>query len=325
MVTESTKKLRELLAFVLLGVVTVLVLVPLSMLLFKTVEIQGQELSDGAFGLKATMLQGDFVNPAYVLLVVAAVVLVTHLGEPTSLARVVTIGGLSLLGVMGLMGLVTLAAGFGLKDQYEGLVWFGTVEGSGKLAGTITMLALLVLVAGALYFCVATLMALPATAKPQQQQQWGAQPQQQAQWGGAAGAQQGQWGADPQAQQQWGAPQQEQSASWGQPQESAPQQQWGAPQQEQSASWGQPQESAPVQWDTPQQQDQPASWGQPPASPEQPQWGVPQQEQSASWGQPQESAPGQWDTPQQQEQSASSWGQPQESPPGQWDGQGQPE
>ncbi|MDN5856054.1 MAG: hypothetical protein L0K86_25080, partial [Actinomycetia bacterium] len=116
MVTESTKKLRELLAFVLLGVVTALVLVSLS-LLFK-------DFGPGfEFSMKSALVQGDLVNPVYVLLLVAAVVMVTHLGEPTAQARTITIGAMAVLGVMGLLGLLTWISSLSVEEgQLSGFI-----------------------------------------------------------------------------------------------------------------------------------------------------------------------------------------------------------
>ena len=310
MVTESTKKLRELLAFVLLGVVAALILVSLS-LLFK-------DFGPGVeFSLKSALVQGDLVNPVYVLLLVAAVVMVTHLGEPTPQARTITIGAMAILGVMALLGLLTWISSLSVDDGSAGMgqLWgFGGLEGAEKVGGSFAMIVLLALIGAAIYFCLTTFQALPST--PKQNQQWGAQ--QPGQWGGQMPPQQGAWGGQPQ--QQWdsqpGAPQGQWGAQqpvqdqWGQPQP----QQWdgesGAPQ----GSWGQPQEAPQHQWDGESQPPQQASWGQPQEAPrEQPQWGQPQQwdgESGApqgSWGQPQESVPGQW-------------GQPQQPDPHQWGG-----
>ena len=288
MVTESTKKLRELLAFVLLGVVTALVLVSLS-LLFK--DMGGPMGGEVDFSMKAALIQGDIVNPVYVVLLVTAVVLVTHLGEPTAQARTITIGAMAVLGVMGLLGLLTWISSLSVEEagQLGLLSDNGGLNGAEKIGGSFAMIVLLALIGIAIYFCLTTLQALPSTPKAGQQQ-WGAQPQQ-GHWGGQVPPQ-GQWGGQPQqGHEQW-APQQN-AGSWGQPQESAPGQ-WGAqPGQDQ---WGQPQQPEPQQWDG--------------------QTGAPQ----GSWGQPQEAPPGQWDgqtAPPQQ----SSWGQPQQPDPYQWGAQ----
>ncbi|HLR84707.1 MAG TPA: hypothetical protein VK059_07130, partial [Nocardioidaceae bacterium] len=270
MVTESTKKLRELLAFVLLGVVAALVLVSLS-LLFK-------DFGPGfEFSMKSALVQGDLVNPVYVLLLVAAVIMVTHLGEPTAQARVVTIGALALLGVMALLGLLTWISSLSVDDGQATsfLAGFAGLAGAEKVAGSFGMIVFLALIGAAIYFCIVTFQALPSGPK-MGQQQWGGQVPPQAPWG--AQPQQGH--------EQW-APQQG-AGSWGQPQES-PQGQWGAqPPQDQ---WGQPQ---PSQWDGQTSAPQHGSWGQPQESPQgqwdgqtsppqQPAWGQPQQPES-QWG-----------------------------------------
>lgn len=296
MVTESTKKLRELLAFVLLGVVTALVLVSLS-LLFK-------DFGPGVeFSLKSALVQGDLVNPIYVVLLVAAVVLVTHLGEPTPQARTITIGAMAVLGVMGLLGLLTWISSLSVDDGAAGgLPWsYGGLKGAEKVGGSFAMIVLLVLIGAAIYFCLTTMQALPSTPKPRQQQ-WGGPQQQPGQWGGQVPPQQGAWGGHPQqGHEQW-APQQQAAGSWGQPQETSAGQ-W-APQAGQD-QWGQPQ---PQQWDGQSQPPQQGSWGQPQEAP-QGQWdGQSEPPVQPAWGQPQQPDPQQWDVQvPAEEQTTQAW------------------
>jgi hypothetical protein len=267
-VTEATKKIREILAFGLLGVVAVLVANYFA-LLFKT---EQGPFGKGKFSTMSALELGRFVSPVLVGLVVLAVVLVTHLGEVTKSARNITIAALVLLGVMILLGVVTWIAALTAKNLD---FFMGDALGQGKVTGSIVQLAYLSLAGLAGFFTLTVLSALPAPVKRAAQpagwtsydpNQFGqAQPGQAPTW--AASADQPQWG-QPAAPQQWG--QQGEQPQWGQPGE---QPQWGQPGEPQ---WGQA--PAQPQWGQP---GEPPQWGQAPAQP-QPPWGQPGEHQQAA-------------------------------------------
>ncbi|NYH91648.1 hypothetical protein [Actinopolymorpha rutila] len=150
MVTETTKPQRELFAWVLLGAGILVGLVAVSRL--------GIDSGSG-FALTAFAYQGRFVQPVLVALLVLAVVLVTHLGEPTPKARVITLVALAVLTILTLLGLVTWLGGMAADVRLpNGVGAFGI---DGKLATAVQQLAYLAIAGGALFFVFTTLKALP--------------------------------------------------------------------------------------------------------------------------------------------------------------------
>jgi hypothetical protein len=308
--TESTKKLRDPVAFALLAAVALYLIAVIAQLL-------NDDLGD--FANRAFSLQDAFTSPVWVLVVLAAVALVASSDRPSPQARNVAMAALVLLGLMLALGLITWLVGYAADSDYND-------EGFGKILHTIVSLARLLVVAAAAALAYYAYKALPAPVrqpKPQQQQQWGQQQGQQAQWGqqGQQGqqAQQGQYGQPGQG--QWAAPAVGGAVAGGAPGGGAG---WG--QQEpgqQSPSYGGGEQ--PSGWG--QQQDpyaaQPPS-GQPPQSTggeqhgayappsqeqrhggDQPTWGHPPQEPQAAWG--------------QQPQEPSAWQPPSPSPQSEWD------
>jgi hypothetical protein len=286
LVTEATKKIREILAFGLLGVAAVLVVNSFA-LLFKT---EQGPFGKGSFSTMSALEMSRFVSPVLVGMVVLAVIVVTHLGGVTDNARNITISALVLLGVMMLLGLITWIAAL----TAENLDYFiGDGLGQGKVTGSIAQLAYLALagLAGLFTFTVLSALPVPERTGAAQPGGWsGYDPSQfgQAQPGQPAGAPQwpGQQPGDPS--QPW--PPQAEQQQWAQP----PQQQWGQPAQ--PGQWGQ--QAAAPEWGQPSGEDQ---WGQPA---EQAQWGQPQwpseQQQPAPSEQPQAPPPAeqqQWAAP----------------------------
>jgi hypothetical protein len=293
-VTEATKKIREIVAFGLLGVVAVLV-VNYFALLFKS---ETGPLGKETFSTMSALEQGSFVNPVLVGLVVLAVVLVTHLGDVTKAARNITIAALALLGVMVLLGVITWIAALTAKNID---FFVGGALGQGKVTGSIVQLAYLTLAGLAGFFTFTVLSALPAPVRTGAAQPagWSGYDPNQYAPGQAPGAVPPTW-----AGQQPPGPGQ----SWAPP---AEQQQWAQPTAQ--PQWGQPGEQP--QWAQPAAQPQ---WGQPG---EQPQWG--QHAEPQQWAQPAEqqqaapAAPQQWDQPAEQQPAAP-------AEPGQeWSGTGQ--
>jgi hypothetical protein len=282
LVTEATKKIREILAFGLLGVAAVLVVNSFA-LLFKT---EQGPFGKGTFSTMSALEMSRFVSPVLVGMVVLAVIVVTHLGGVTDNARNITISALVLLGVMMLLGLVTWIAAL----TAENLDYFiGDGLGQGKVTGSIAQLAYLALAGLAGLFTFTVLSALPVPERPGAAQPGGwsgydpsqfgpgqpGQPAGAAQWPGQQPGDPSQPWPPPAEQQQWAQPSQQQ---WGQPAEPG---QWG--QQTAAPEWGQPAEQG--QWSQPAEQ---AQWEQ---SGEQGQWGQPQwpsaQHQQAPTEQPQ--------------------------------------
>ena len=243
MVTDSVKKYRDIVAIGLLAAVALEVVLTFALLLKDVDEIYGGSSADTGFAFKSALLTSSFVNPILLLLVAIAVALVVHLGEPSKLARVVTIAALALLGLMILLGLITWVAAL-TADEVDR--FFGSFAGftlAGKVTGSLAMLGLFLLAAVAVLYVFSALRGLPARVKaqPQDQQQWGGQP---GQWGGQPAA--GTWGGSQ------SAPSQHGQAPQGQVGQQAQQAQQA--QQGQQSGWGQD----PAQWGAAPS----AAWGQ---------------------------------------------------------------
>ncbi len=287
-VTEKTKPHRELLAWVLVGAAAIQIIV-LILRLFTGPEQLG-------FTGTSFTLQDDFVNPFIIMVLALAVVLVTHLGEPTANARTLTIIALVVAGLQALFALVTWIAS----------VFVDAFQLGGELSKWATFfvtLAGVALIGAGLFFIVTAFGALPAPEpKPQQQfayqQQgggvWGQQQPQQGAWGQQQQPQQGAWGQqqpgyDYGQQQQ---PQQPAAQGWAQQGEQQPAAQgWGQQQQpaaEQQGGWGQQQPA--YDYNQQQQPQAQGAWGQ-----QQPEYG-----QQQGWGQQQPAADQQQGWAQQQ-------------------------
>ena len=261
-VTEATKKIREIVAFGLLGVVAVLV-VNYFALLFKS---EPGPLGKATFSTMSALEQSRFVNPVLVGLVVLAVVLVTHLGDLTKAARNITIAALALLGVMVLLGVITWIAALTAKNID---FFVGGALGQGKVTGSIVQLAYLTLAGLAGFFTFTVLAALPAPVRTSAAQPagWSGYDPNQYAPGQAPGAVPPTWAGQqpPGPGQSWAPPAEQQQ--WAQP---AAQPQWGQPGEQ--PQWAQPAAQPP--------------WGQPG---EQPQWG--QHAEQQQWAQPAEQQP----------------------------------
>jgi hypothetical protein len=313
--TESAKKLRDPLALGLLGVTALYLIASMSVLF-------NGDLGD--FSQRAAGTQHLFVSPVWVIVTVAAALLVAAVAEPTPMARIVVPAALGVQGVMLLLGLITWFAGYGLDtggggggNLPEGIevpqvaaieLAFGGVQGAGKIVGTFLMLAYIGLLAIGAYLTFTLFQGLPAPVRQHQQQQWGQQ-----QWGGqqqwAGQPQQQQWGGQPQ--QQWGGQPQHQQQQWGAAAGgaaaggAAATQAWGQPTSGESSTGyaaggdtGQPvagsgeSSTGYAAGGDAGQQAQPPQWGQqPPADPAQ---------QQQQWGQPQPEAPQQGEGQQQE-------------------------
>jgi hypothetical protein len=306
--TESTKKLRDPIAFALLAAAALYLIAVIAQLL-------NDDLGD--FADNAFFLQDAFTSPVWVLVILAAVALVASSDRPSPQARSVALAALVLLGLMLALGLITWLVGYGADSDYN-------QEGIGKILHTLVSLARLLVVAAAAALAYYAFKGLPAPVRKakSQQQQWGQQQGQQAQWG-----QQGppnQYGQPGQG--QWAAPAAGGAvaggavaggANWGQHDPGQQSPSYGG---EQPSGWGQQQQDPYAAQPPSGQPPQATGGGQhgayaPPAQEQrsggdQPTWGQPPQEPQAAWGQqPQE--PNAWQPPSSTPQSA--WDRPSHS------------
>jgi len=306
-VTEATKKFREIFAYALLGVAALYLISGLS-LLFKSEEDFGV-----AFAERAAAVGYVFAHPVLVLSLVIAVALVVGFGQASKNAKIVVLVALGIGAISFLFALISWFTAFG-ADSGLGGDFFGGVFGAGKIVGIFLGLAQLVFLGLAVFFAFTALQGLPKSAPSNQwnqqqgygQQQGWNQPHQ-------GYGQQQSYGQ----QQDWGQPQQSQqhaggqeyiagggaTASWGE-QSQAGQQGQPASSWDQSSSgqsgWGQQQEQQP------QQQPEQEAWGQQPEhQAEQPGWG--QQPPAETTGEDQPGEPAVDETQQ--------WTPPDENPP----------
>jgi hypothetical protein len=297
--TDAVKKLRDVLAFALLGVAALYLISGLS-LLFKSESDAG-----GPFSERAGWFGYLFTHPILVVSLVVAVLLVVGFGEVSRHAKVVVLGALGLGALSLLFAVICWVTSFAADDRSGFGALFGGVLGAGKIVGTFLGIAQLAFLALAVLFIGTVFQKFPRTARATSQQ-WGPQqgygPQQP--YPGSSGygpygqpgygqEQQG-WGAAPPVPTGYagapgagavGAPPYSEQQAWGQP--PAEQAGWAQPPAGQSPGWGPP---AAQQWGpAPSEQ---AAWPQPGAEqqewappPDQPEWGQP------DWGQPVPEAP----------------------------------
>lgn len=292
MVTEATKKYREVFAYGLLGVAALYFISGLS-LLFKSEEDSGLAFTGraGAFGYL-------FAHPLLVIALVGAVALVSGFGEASKNAKAVVLAALGIGGISALFALISWLSAFGADtDTFGPSGIFGGVLLAGKIVGIFLGLAQLIFLGLALFFAWSVFERFPKPVKATQPQQWGQQ--------GGYGQQQG-WGQQAPTDAGYGQPQQGwgQNQGWGQqpnpsdPAYGQPQQSWGqdygagGPAAAGSTGWGDQSEAQAEHQGHPAAnwEGQPAqqTWGQP-TEQEQPTWAPPAETQQ-SWGQPAEPA-----------------------------------
>jgi hypothetical protein len=295
-VSDATKKHREIFAYGLLGVAALYFISGLS-LLFKS----GDDLGGAGFTDKAALFGYLFTHPMLVIALFGAVALVTGWGENSKNAKTVVMVALGIAGVSLLFGVICWLSAFGADTGNFGVALaFNGVLGAGKVVGIFLGLAQLGFLGLVAFYSFTVFQTFPKPQRATQQQQqqgWGQQPQ--AGWGQQQGYDQGA------SQQGWGQQGYDQAAGqqqqgWGQQgyDQGASQQGWGQQQGYDQAA-GQQQQG----WGQQQGYDQGYEQGGS-------QWGAASTGANPGWGD-QGAAPAE-----QQGQPASSWGQPEQSPSG---------
>jgi len=179
-VTDATKKLREPVAYILLAFAGLLALASLIRLF----------VGGAGFTAAAGTVQGVVTPPSIsglvILLVLVGAVWLVNEDERTPNARTVALAALVIIGVTGLIGLITAFAGFN-ETSTAGM----------KIVGFIYALGGLALYGAAGLYILKTFQSLPAPVrapKPGQFQQQGQQYGQTAPYGQPGYPQQGQQG-----------------------------------------------------------------------------------------------------------------------------------
>lgn len=145
MVSEATKRYRELFAWAILAYL-------LASLLFEFIAL----FVDRGFADNSALQYTEFVDPVVSGLLVLAVVLVSHVEAPTANARSVTLIALALVASLMLLGLVTWMAGLASVDV------FGSA--ASKMLGSLEFLLRLALMGAAGWFVFLSHAAVHAQA-----------------------------------------------------------------------------------------------------------------------------------------------------------------
>lgn len=286
MVTDATRRYRDLIAFALLAVAALYFVAALT-LLFHT---DSGGFADAGLGFadKAALSGYLFTAVAPILSLVVAVLLVTRYGDPGPSTRIVVLAALGIAGLDALFALITFFAQLG-SDLQTG---FQNAIGGGKAVGVLLGLAHLGVIAIACLYLYTALRSLPAPVPAAAAQApWG----QPGYGAGASG-----WGApiqpgSPDAQGSQGA-----QSWWQQP---AAGYAWAPSDQAPGAAWGSP----PPAGTSPVPGAAPGGWGDP-----SPSWAdataAQQGQPASSWtsGSPEWSSQGEED----QQQDQPSWAQP---------------
>ncbi len=157
MVTDALKRSRGLLSYGLLAVAALYLVSGLS-LMFKSKDAVGLDFAgkSAAFGYL-------FGSPVLIVCLVAAVALVSGLGEPASNARAVVLAALVIAGLAFVLAVITFFASLGAGESGYGPGIFGGVLGAGKIVGVLLGVARLLLLGLAAWFTYSVLRASPKT------------------------------------------------------------------------------------------------------------------------------------------------------------------
>lgn len=156
MVTEATKKFRDVFAYGLLAVAALYLLSGLS-LLFKSAE------DSGPFSERAALFGHVFTHPLLVLSVLGAVLLAGGFGSASRNAKTIVTAALAIAGAALLLALMCWFSGFGV-DSDGGLESFGGVLGAGKIVSILLGLAQLLLLALTTFFAFTGFRSLSQSA-----------------------------------------------------------------------------------------------------------------------------------------------------------------
>ncbi|MEJ7743338.1 MAG: hypothetical protein WKF73_12805 [Nocardioidaceae bacterium] len=156
MVTEATKKFRDVFAYGLLGVAALYLLSGLS-LLFKS------EDDAGPFSERAALFGHVFTHPLLVLSLLGAVLLAVGFGSASKNAKIIVTATLAIASAALLFALISWLSGFGV-DSGGRLESFGGVPGAGKIVSILLGLAQLTLLALTAFLAFSAFRSLPKSA-----------------------------------------------------------------------------------------------------------------------------------------------------------------
>ena len=134
MVTEATKKFRDIFSYGLLVVAALYLLSGLS-LLFKS------EDEVGPFTERAALFGHVFASPVLVLSLLGAVALAVGFGSQSLNAKLIVTAALAIAAAALLFALISWFSGFGVDSGGFGLEAFGGVLGAGKIVSILLGLA----------------------------------------------------------------------------------------------------------------------------------------------------------------------------------------
>ncbi|MBA2574811.1 MAG: hypothetical protein M3423_10655 [Actinomycetota bacterium] len=158
MVTEATKKFRDVFAYGLLGVAALYLLSGLS-LLFKS------EDEVGPFSQRAALFGHVFTHPLLVLSLLGAVLLAVGFGAASKNAKLIVTAALAIAAAALLFALISWFSGFGADSGSPFFDTFGGVPGAGKIVSILLGLAQLLMLGLTAFFAYTAFQSLPKSAK----------------------------------------------------------------------------------------------------------------------------------------------------------------
>ncbi len=166
MVTEATKKFRDIFSYGLLVVAALYLLSGLS-LLFKS------EDEVGPFTERAALFGHVFASPVLVLSLLGAVALAVGFGSQSLNARLIVTAALAIAAAALLFALISWFSGFGVDSGGFGLEAFGGVLGAGKIVSILLGLAQLLALGLTAFFAFTTFQSLPKSSAKTAGNPWG--------------------------------------------------------------------------------------------------------------------------------------------------------
>ncbi|MBA2444328.1 MAG: hypothetical protein H0V49_03230 [Nocardioidaceae bacterium] len=166
MLTEATKKFRDIFAYGLLGVAALYLISGLS-LLFKSEDLVGP------FSGRAALFGHLFTHPLLVLSLVGAVVLAVGFSSVSRNAKLIVTVALGIASAALLFALISWFSGFGVDSAGGfGSEAFGGVLGAGKIVSILLGLAQLLMLGLTAFFAFTAFKSLPKSAPKTSDTAW---------------------------------------------------------------------------------------------------------------------------------------------------------
>ncbi len=159
MVTEATKKFRDVFAYGLLGVAALYLLSGLSLLFMSEDEV-------GPFSQRAALFGHVFTHPLLVLSLLGAVLLAVGFGAASKNAKLIVAAAMAIAATALLFALISWFSGFSSVEA------FGGVLGAGKVVSILLGLAQLLMLGLTAFFAYTAFQSLPKAASKTTDTAW---------------------------------------------------------------------------------------------------------------------------------------------------------